>query len=298
MSLVSPHLRYFLETARLGSIRKASERLNISPSAVYRSIQNTELDLGATLFERTSKGVDLTPAGRVLAEYAERIAADGEHTVDRIKTLSQRDVSISVAGPDGVVPEIVFAGFNNLLANFPDTSVLFKGSSGIDALALLDSGVVDLALHFDLQVPENILVLYTHTLPLGVVTPVGHALSEKAKVTLDECCDWPLILPDSSWPMRTLLNGEILRRGLSPELRTVSSSITLMKLLVGQGHGVGIQTAIGMQREISDKSLVHIPMDEGPEFDRKLQLIARRDTPLSKRAEYLAGQIITALKHY
>ena len=298
MNLISNHLRYFLETARLGSIRKASDYLNIAPSAVYRSIRNTELELGATLFERTSKGVELTPAGRVLAAYTERVFADGEHASDRIKTLAQRSASVSVAGPDGVVPEIVSASFNALLTEHPEVSTLFRGCSGADALAYLESGTVDLALHFDLQIPENLEVVHSRKLKLGAVVTPEHDLNRFDHVALDHCCEWPLILPDSSWPMRTLLNKEVARRGLAPEIRAISSSINLMKQLVAYGHGIGIQTKIGLRQEISEGKLAHIPLSEPAAFDRTLQLLTRRDSPLSAHASFVAEAIVDVIRQY
>ena len=54
----------FEVVARLGSISKASEELSLTPSAVSHQITNLETHVGRKLFERTARGVDLTPAGQ------------------------------------------------------------------------------------------------------------------------------------------------------------------------------------------------------------------------------------------
>lgn len=298
MSILPTHLRYFLETVRLGSIRKASSHLNISPSAIYRSIQNIEFDLGTQLLERSSKGVTATPAGRILFGYAERVFADGEHAIDRIKTLAQRDISISVAGPDGIVPEILSTGFEALLQNYPEVSTLFRGCSGSEASAYLEAGTVDLALVFDHQPGETVEVFYERRLPLGFVVPPDHPLCLVDSATLDAGCDWPLILPDGSWPMRTLLNHEFSRRGLTPEIRAVTSSIRLMKHLVIGGHGIGIQTRIGLVDEIKEGQLMHVPLGEDHTFDRTLHLMCRNDIPVSKHTRFLAEEIARRIQAY
>ncbi len=62
------HLRildYVDEVARAGSIRKAAERLNVTASAVNRRIADLEEELGAPLFDRRPRGVQLTAAGEV-----------------------------------------------------------------------------------------------------------------------------------------------------------------------------------------------------------------------------------------
>ena len=298
MSLVPANLRYFLETTRLGSIRKASDHLNIAPSAVYRSIQNLELDIGSPLFDRTSKGVTPTGAGRVLAAYTERVLAEGEHTIDRIKTLTQRSTSVSVAGPEGIAPEILSFSIDTLLADHPEVSTLFRGCSGADSLAYLESGTVDIAVHFDLQVPDTLKLFFARRLPLGVVVPPDHPLALAEQVTLDMSCEWPLILPDSSWPMRSLLSEEFIERGLSPEIRAVSSSITLMKHLVRQRHGIGIQTALGLQAEIDAGLLIHIPLAEDARFDRSLKVLVQREAAPHPIAEFLADSIRKAIRLY
>ncbi len=63
-------LRYFEAVAEDGSIRRASERLHISASAVNRQILKLEEQLGAPLFERRPDGMRLTDAGRLVLRHA------------------------------------------------------------------------------------------------------------------------------------------------------------------------------------------------------------------------------------
>jgi DNA-binding transcriptional LysR family regulator len=63
-------LRYFLETARLGSIRRAAEILYVAPSGVSRQIALLEQTYRMPLFERHAVGVRLTVAGEVFARQA------------------------------------------------------------------------------------------------------------------------------------------------------------------------------------------------------------------------------------
>lgn len=59
----SAALRYFAVVARSGSIRRASEELNVAASAVSRQVQKIEYELGLPLFERMPDGLRLTEAG-------------------------------------------------------------------------------------------------------------------------------------------------------------------------------------------------------------------------------------------
>ncbi|MBV8891425.1 MAG: LysR family transcriptional regulator, partial [Acidobacteria bacterium] len=66
-------LRYFYETAHSRSIRAASERLHVSPSAISRQIAKLEHELRAPLFDRRAHGMSLTAAGEILRSEVEGI---------------------------------------------------------------------------------------------------------------------------------------------------------------------------------------------------------------------------------
>ncbi|KIZ46209.1 LysR family transcriptional regulator, partial [Rhodopseudomonas palustris] len=90
-------LRYFNEVAKLGSIRKAADRLHVAPSAVSRQIAQLEHELDAVLFERSKMGVQLTSAGEVLARQSNRIFRDLERArteIDDLRGLRRGEVSL------------------------------------------------------------------------------------------------------------------------------------------------------------------------------------------------------------
>lgn len=66
--MVRPHLRTFLTVCDTGSFNRAAASLYITPSAVIQQIQTLEAELNVTLFNRTTKGVSLTPEGQFLRE--------------------------------------------------------------------------------------------------------------------------------------------------------------------------------------------------------------------------------------
>ena len=66
-------MKYAVEVARLGSLGKASETLLIATPNISRSIKELEADLGISIFERTTKGMELTPDGEQFISFAKRI---------------------------------------------------------------------------------------------------------------------------------------------------------------------------------------------------------------------------------
>src|SRR5687768_11342381 len=79
------HLRNVLAVAEKGSVRGASRHLELAQSAISRSIQQLEKDLGATLFERRKKGVVLTPMGALFLRRARSAVSELSRARDEIR---------------------------------------------------------------------------------------------------------------------------------------------------------------------------------------------------------------------
>ena len=84
------HLRSFVVVAEEGNITRAAQRLHISQPPLTRQIQQLEAELDTALFERTSRGVELTDAGRVLLEDARQVLRDVEHAEGRARRVGPR----------------------------------------------------------------------------------------------------------------------------------------------------------------------------------------------------------------
>ena len=82
------HMKYAVEVARLGSLNKAAETLMIAQPNLSRSIKELEADLGIAIFQRSAKGMELTPDGQEFIDYARDILL----RIDRIEQ-SYRDGS-------------------------------------------------------------------------------------------------------------------------------------------------------------------------------------------------------------
>ena len=101
------HIKYAAEVARLGSLNKAAETLMIAQPNISRSIKELEADLGITIFQRSAKGMVLTPDGEEFMDYArdilnridkiEQSYRDGSHTKRKFSISVPRASYISAA---------------------------------------------------------------------------------------------------------------------------------------------------------------------------------------------------------
>ncbi len=67
------HIKYAVEVAKVGSINKASENLGMAQPNISRAIKDLEADFGITIFDRSAKGMTLTPEGREFVTQAQKI---------------------------------------------------------------------------------------------------------------------------------------------------------------------------------------------------------------------------------
>ncbi|MDP3737522.1 MAG: LysR substrate-binding domain-containing protein [Hyphomonadaceae bacterium] len=99
-------LQAVLAVAECGSLRAAGRHLKIAQPAITRSIREIERELGVSLFERTAKGVRVTPIGAAFLRRAEAIRAELQRATDEIEQLKGRtsgQVSLGLSGPASIV---------------------------------------------------------------------------------------------------------------------------------------------------------------------------------------------------
>lgn len=125
------HMRYAVEVAKVGSINKASEVLLVAQPNLSRSIKELESDLGITIFDRSSKGMELTPEGEEFIGHAKSILNQIE-SVERIyKRGTPTKQRFSVSVPRSSYISEVFSLFSREIS--PDSAEFFyeEASSSI-----------------------------------------------------------------------------------------------------------------------------------------------------------------------
>lgn len=110
------HMKYAYEVARTGSLAKASETLLIATPNLSRSIRELESDLGITIFDRTTKGMQLTPDGEEFMDYAKSILTQIEHVENVYKHGSLKKQTFTISVPRASYIAEAFAQFSKTLS--------------------------------------------------------------------------------------------------------------------------------------------------------------------------------------
>ena len=117
------HVKYAYEVARAGSMKKASEKLFVAMPNISRSIKELEADLGITIFDRTVKGMRLTPDGEEFMNYAKQVLKMIGEMESLYKGASNKKQHFSISGPRASYIAEAFAEFSKSIGT--DEAELF-----------------------------------------------------------------------------------------------------------------------------------------------------------------------------
>ncbi len=110
------HMKYAVEVAKVGSLNKAAENLLIAAPNVSRSIKELESDIGILIFERTAKGMELTPEGEEFIHYAKGILRQIETVENFYKKGTAKKQKFSISVPRACYISEAFSRFSKSLS--------------------------------------------------------------------------------------------------------------------------------------------------------------------------------------
>jgi DNA-binding transcriptional LysR family regulator len=276
-------LHTFLEIVRLKSFSKAAQSCFRTQPAVSAQVRQLEQELNAPLFERLGTKIALTPAGHILAEYAEQIldlrrrAQDGINELDRVPR-GELMIAANEASCIYVLPRV----FSEFKKQFPNVHILVDRSYGarvVDAVLenLSDFGITQLPV-----TEKRLQIVKIHSDEIKVLLPANHPLAGKKSLTAFELTGFPLLLPKTG-TTRNRLNAwlEPVEDELNVSMELDSTE--MIKRFVMAGLGLSFLAGTHCQEEVAAGKLVATSL--GPEpMERQLALIYRKDKALSKAA--------------
>ncbi|AJP71118.1 LysR family transcriptional regulator [Sphingomonas hengshuiensis] len=295
--MLSRFTLYFDEVAKRGSIRRASEYLNIAPSAVDRQILRMEEKLGVALFDRTSQGLRLTAAGELMIGVVRRWRRDLrnlEVRIDELRGLRRGEVTIALAEGSG---ELVTRNLLSFGSRYP--GIVYRlhiaGSQAVVDMVL--RGEVDIGLTFNPPERHELRVERALIYQVGAVVPAGHPLAGRSEITLDECAEYSLVGPDEGHSLRAVLDRAWAANvGGSPRFAASVNSVELIKALVLGGMGVGLLTPIDIVAEAEQGLLHFVPLTGGRIPLSVLSVISASGRQLSTVASLLLQHLALAMR--
>jgi DNA-binding transcriptional LysR family regulator len=269
-------LEAVLALAEYGSFVAAAARLRLSQPTLTRAIKRLETALGVRLFDRSTRRVQITAAGREFAAVAERMLNDLGITVQSVREVAEErrglvvlSTIMSVAG--GALPSIVAA----YRADRPGVEIHIR--EGVHATVLEDvrSGVSDFGIGYVDELPDFVVGTALGRETFCAVMPARHRLAERRKVSLADLASETIVaLPTGSRTRRTI-DAAAATVGVPLRQMVVVTQLATMLAFVGAGVGVGLVPR-GTTRGPLARGLRAVPLSE-PRLVHRLGLIALRE---------------------
>jgi DNA-binding transcriptional LysR family regulator len=276
-------LEVFLTVTREGKFSRAAEKLHRTQSAVSQSIHKLEEDIGELLFDRSSRDGQLTDAGRVLQEYAERLLNlrnDATGALAELREVQRGKLAIAANEFTVLYLLPVLAEFRRL---HPMIRIMVQRSLGshIPGDVLRHNSEIGV-LTYDPEEPQlHSIVVYLDELIF--VVPPTHSLAAEGQVSIRQLGAESFVAHIVPSPYREKVIQAFKRHKTPLHMDIELPTLQAIKRFVAMGNGVALLPEISVENELARGELVRIPVRE-LRLHRKLRLVYRKAASISHAA--------------
>jgi DNA-binding transcriptional LysR family regulator len=288
--LTSRQLQTVLALAEYGSFIAAASLLKTSQPAVTRTIKHVEEVLGIKLFDRSTRSVQITAAGKEFVAVAARMLNDLKITLRSMRELSDQRrgqiiVSSIMSVANGRLPGLVSA----YRLDYPGIELHVR--DGVHGTVIEDvrSGAADFGITYLEDLPDPFLSVRVGREDFTVVVPKNHELARKKTLSLSDLKDVPLVSLPSDSRTRRVIDGAASSVGLTlNHVATVSQFATMLGF-VRAGIGLAIAPKSGVASFLG-KELIAVPI-RGRPLARDLGIVTLKEREPSPAATGLISLI-------
>jgi DNA-binding transcriptional LysR family regulator len=288
--LTSRQLQTVLALAEYGSFIAAASLLKTSQPAVTRTIKHVEDVLGIKLFDRSTRSVQITAAGKEFVAVAARMLNDLKITLRSMRELSDQRrgqiiISSIMSVANGKLPGLVSA------YRLDHPGIELHVRDGVHGTVIEDvrSGASDFGITYLDDLPDPFLSVRVGREDFTVVLPKNHELARKKTLSLSDVKDVPLVSLPSDSRTRRVIDGAASSVGLTLNHVVTVSQFATMLGFVRAGIGLAIAPKSGVASFLG-KELSAVPI-RGRPLARDLGIITLKEREPSPAATGLMSLI-------
>jgi LysR family hydrogen peroxide-inducible transcriptional activator len=284
-------LTYFVAVAETGSFSRAAERCNIAQPSLSQQIQKLEQELGELLFDRLTRRVVLTDAGRSLLPRATSILADLQdikHSMNQIADSSSGMLTV------GFIPTIAPFVLPKVIKRFSREFPLARLSVHEDLTEALvrelvdgklDVGITSTPIHNKLIRTQELL-----TEPLLVASSKNHDIITRATILIKELDEFPFIALSEMHCLGEQVQSFCYQQHLELKIVCHTSQLTTVQNCVALGLGISLVPKALAISDISGQVIYRSLVDAAPQ--RKIAAT----THVERTQSFLAKKFIEMVR--
>ena len=291
INLSTKDLRAFLALSHTRNFGQAAAQLQLTQSALSALIARLETQVGARLFERTTRSVAITAAGKAFAQYAVEVLQKTHQAVQSLEDITQlRQGKVSVAAlpslTAGVVPEL-FARFH---AQYPDVRLAITETLSSVAFEQVREGKVDFALTAANPRHEDLTYEPLTQDHFVLLCAPEHPLSKSSDgIDLAQTLEWPHVSMPAAASVRQYVDRALEQVGIRFAPAFEVHHIATIGALVSQG--LGITALPETATELIAHRRLHVRPLTAPGIQRPLGLVRRKHPGLGPAAETMRAMV-------
>jgi DNA-binding transcriptional LysR family regulator len=270
-------LEYFIAVAEEANFTRAAERVRISQSGVSAQIRQLERELGADLFDRSTRTARLTVAGQAVLGPARATVASAaavQHAADEVTGLVRGKLTLGMVVGCTVVP--LFNALAAFHSAYPGVDLSLVEDNSDLLVERVHSGAIDLALiGVAGSPPDGLGSLTIISEGLSALVPSEHPLVGRKRVSLTELARHQIVSMPVGTGIRTVLDRACASVGVRAAIALVASAADAIADLSGQGVGIGVLST-SMATHYQDR--IHIVEIDGIDIPAVLALIWNPNT--------------------
>lgn len=274
------------------SLSRAAERVHLVTSAASKRISELERRLGTTLLRRHGRGVEPTPAGAMLYQQAKTILRNVAQARSSLAAYASSGVpNIRLVSNSSTVLQFLPTDISAFARKVPAARVDLVEAFSYDVPRMVADGQADIGIYHAEHPSSGVVSMPYRTDRLGLVVPVGHPLSQRTTLRLDEALDYDFLgnFPRHSLEEFLTLAGATVTRPM--KVRAQVSNPEARCAMVREGMGLAIMPE-GIARNYESRlGLVVLPLSDAW-ATRQLYVCVRDLNALSPQSQALLEHLL------
>lgn len=285
MSVSFDSYKIFYYVAGRGNITAAAHALYLSQPTVSQCIRNMEKELNCTLFQRSKKGVILTPEGELLYRHVSIACRHIWEAEEKISAAIQlTDGTVHIGATETTLHHYLLPYLKSFKENYPDIKLKISNNNTPATLKSLDAGLIDFAIIVTAYEPPANYQVY----PLTEFQDILIGGSKYAKLcahplSLQELCAYPLICMEPTSITRQFLEDFFISHGavLAPDIEL--ETVDLITPMAENNLGIGFVPFDFASQKLEENKIFRLSLKEQLPC-RRICLVLSDEHPLSSAA--------------
>ena len=257
-------LEAFYLVVKKGSCTQAAEELNVTQPAVTIQVKSLEKSLNLKLIQHFGERIQLSEAGELLYQYAEKIFGLAEEAAEKMRDFKQlAKGTLRIGTTKNYARYIMPSLLTTFQARFPDIRVILdEGNSEDMARSVLDMKN-EMAFISQVNFDRRLKSIFFSTVEFVLVAPPQHRFSQRENISFRELNGEPVVLREKGSGSRAAILRRFDKYGIKPSVIIEAGSLDFIVRYVKQGKGISFMFEPDIKEELEKGILKVIPIEEG-----------------------------------